>query len=322
MSPAPPQPILRPHPRPCISSFSSPRRTRPSPRARPCRLAAAREMPWPHVLTVAGSDSGAGAGIQADLKACAALGAYCSTVITAVTAQNTAGVHGVHLVPEEFIREQLNSVLSDMSVDVVKTGMLPSAGIIQILCESLRKFPVKALVVDPVMVSTSGDSLSDPSTLTNYRDELFAMADIVTPNVKEASKLLGGVSLHTVSDMRDAAASIYKFGPRYVLVKGGDMPDLSEAIDVFYDGKEFVELRGHRIKTRNTHGTGCTLASSIAAELAKGSTMLHAVQVAKNYVESALHHSKDLIIGNGPQGPFEAQVSSIQYWLTAKLQSR
>nr|XP_051185555.1 probable thiamine biosynthetic bifunctional enzyme, chloroplastic isoform X1 [Lolium perenne] len=301
MSPAPPQPILRP--RPCISSFTSPRRR--SPRPRPCRLAAAREMPWPHVLTVAGSDSGAGAGIQADLKACAALGAYCSTVITAVTAQNTAGVQGVHLVPEEFIREQLNSVLSDMSVDVVKTGMLPSAGIIQILCESLRKFPVKALVVDPVMVSTSGDSLSDPSTLTNYRDELFAMADIVTPNVKEASKLLGGVSLHTVSDMRDAAASIYKFGPRCVLVKGGDMPDSSEAIDVFYDGKEFVELRGHRIKTRNTHGTGCTLASSIAAELAKGSTMLHAVQVAKKYVESALHHSKDLVIGNGPQGPFD-----------------
>ncbi|KAK1628316.1 hypothetical protein QYE76_002631 [Lolium multiflorum] len=145
MSLAPPQPILRPHPhpRPCISSFTSPRRR--SPRPRPCRLAAAaaREMPWPHVLTVAGSDSGAGAGIQADLKACAALGAYCSTVVTAVTAQNTAGVQGVHLVPEELIREQLNSVLSDMSVDVVKTGMLPSAGIIQILCESLRKFPVK-----------------------------------------------------------------------------------------------------------------------------------------------------------------------------------
>ncbi|EMS68312.1 Bifunctional protein thiED [Triticum urartu] len=245
-------------------------------------------MPWPHVLTVAGSDSSAGAGIQADVKACAALGAYCSSVITAVTAQNTAGVQGVHLVPEELIREQLQSVLSDMSVDVVKTGMLPSAGIIKILCESLQKFPVKATV-----------------TIALSRDGLFAMADIVTPNVKEASKLLGGVSLHTIADMRDAAESIYKFGPRYVLVKGGDMPDSSEAIDVFYDGKEFVEFRGHRIKTRNTHGTGCTLASSIAAELAKGSSMLNAVQVAKNFVESALHHSKDLVIGNGPQGPFD-----------------
>lgn len=155
------------------------------------------------------------------------------------------------------------------------------------------------------MVSTSGDTLSEPSTLAKYRNELFAMADIVTPNVKEASKLLGDVSLRTVSDMYSAAESIYKFGPQYVLVKGGDMPDSSDAIDVFFDGKEFIELRGHRIKTRNTHGTGCTLASCIAAELAKGATMLHAVQVAKNFVESALHHSKDLVIGNGPQGPFD-----------------
>ncbi|XP_020405665.1 phosphomethylpyrimidine kinase/thiamin-phosphate pyrophosphorylase isoform X1 [Zea mays] len=243
-------------------------------------IASAREMPWPHVLTVAGSDSSAGAGIQADIKACAALGAYCSSVITAVTAQNTVGVQ-------------------------VKTGMLPSAGVVKVLCESLRKFPVKALVVDPVMVSTSGDTLSGPSTLATYRDELFSMADIVTPNVKEASKLLGDVSLHTISDMCNAAESIYKLGPKYVLVKGGDMPDSSDAIDVLFDGKEFTELRGLRIKTRNTHGTGCTLASCIAAELAKGATMLHAVQAAKKFVESALYHSKDLVIGNGPQGPFD-----------------
>uniref|UniRef100_A0A0E0BPZ7 Uncharacterized protein n=1 Tax=Oryza glumipatula TaxID=40148 RepID=A0A0E0BPZ7_9ORYZ len=290
---------------------SSPRRPPPPPpRARRYnRLAAsasaAREMPWPHVLTVAGSDSGGGAGIQADIKACAALGAYCSSVVTAVTAQNTAGVQGIHVVPEEFIREQLNSVLSDMSVDVVKTGMLPSIGVVRVLCESLKKFAVKALVVDPVMVSTSGDTLSESSTLSVYRDELFAMADIVTPNVKEASRLLGGVSLRTVSDMRNAAESIYKFGPKHVLVKGGDMLESSDATDVFFDGKEFIELHAHRIKTHNTHGTGCTLASCIASELAKGATMLHAVQVAKNFVESALHHSKDLVIGNGPQGPFD-----------------
>uniref|UniRef100_A0A0E0HCG9 Pyridoxamine kinase/Phosphomethylpyrimidine kinase domain-containing protein n=1 Tax=Oryza nivara TaxID=4536 RepID=A0A0E0HCG9_ORYNI len=278
---------------------SSPRRPPPPPpRARRYnRLAAsasaAREMPWPHVLTVAGSDSGGGAGIQADIKACAALGAYCSSVVTAVTAQNTAGVQGIHVVPEEFIREQLNSVLSDMSVDVVKTGMLPSIGVVRVLCESLKKFPVKALVVDPVMVSTSGDILSESSTLSVYRDELFAMADIVTPNVKEASRLLGGVSLRTVSDMRNAAESIYKFGPKHVLVKGGDMLESSDATDVFFDGKEFIELHAHRIKTHNTHGTGCTLASCIASELAKGATMLHAVQVAKNFVESALHHMTD-----------------------------
>ncbi|CAN6326059.1 unnamed protein product [Urochloa humidicola] len=307
----PPPAALAPH-RPSTAaalrfpSLTVSPRVSPSPAARSRRLAvAARAMPWPHVLTVAGSDSGAGAGIQADIKACAALGAYCSSVITAVTAQNTVGVQGVHAVPEEFVGEQLRSVLSDMSVDVVKTGMLPSAGIVKVLCESLKKFPVKALVVDPVMVSTSGDTLSEPSTLATYREELFPMADIVTPNVKEASKLLGDVSLQTISDMRSAAESIYKLGPKNVLVKGGDMPDSTDAIDVFFDGKEFIELRGLHIKTRNTHGTGCTLASCIAAELAKGATMLHAVEAAKKFVESALYHSKDLVIGNGPQGPFD-----------------
>ncbi|KAJ8476447.1 hypothetical protein OPV22_020174 [Ensete ventricosum] len=259
----------------------------------------------PHVLTVAGSDSSAGAGIQADIKACRALGAYCSSVITAVTAQNTVGVQGVHPVPEAFVAEQLRSVLSDMAVDVVKTGMLPSVGVIKVLCRSLQEFPVKALVVDPVMVSTSGDMLAGPSTLSGYRDELFAMADIVTPNLKEASALLGGISLRTVSDMCSAAKSIHNLGPRNVLVKGGHLPDSSEATDVFFDGENYHALRGSRLNSRNTHGTGCTLASCIAAELAKGSPMLQAVRRAKTFVESALDHSKDLLIGNGPQGPLD-----------------
>ncbi|CAL9762944.1 unnamed protein product [Musa acuminata subsp. burmannicoides] len=259
----------------------------------------------PHVLTVAGSDSGAGAGIQADIKACGALGAYCSSVITAVTAQNTVGVQGVHPVPEAFVAEQLRSVLSDMAVDVVKTGMLPSVGIIKVLCRSLQEFPVKALVVDPVMVSTSGDMLAGPSTLSGYRDELFAMADIVTPNLKEASALLGGMSLRTVSDMCSAAKSIHNIGPRNVLVKGGHLPGSSEATDVFFDGENYHVLRGSHVNTRNTHGTGCTLASCIAAELAKGSPMLQAVQRAKTFVESALDYSKDILIGNGPQGPLD-----------------
>ncbi|WOL02374.1 putative thiamine biosynthetic bifunctional enzyme, chloroplastic [Canna indica] len=259
----------------------------------------------PHVLTVAGSDSGAGAGIQADIKSCGALGAYCSSVITAVTAQNTVGVQGVHPVPEEFVAEQLRSVLSDMSVDVVKTGMLPSLGVIKVLCHSLKEFPVRALVVDPVLVSTSGDMLAGPSTLSGYRDELFAMADIVTPNLKEASAILGGVSLRTVADMRSAAKSIHDLGPRNVLVKGGDLKGSSDATDIFFDGENYHVLRGSRINTRNTHGTGCTLASCIAAGLAKGLPMLQAVQSAKAFVESALDYSKDIIVGNGPQGPFD-----------------
>ncbi|XP_020705036.1 probable thiamine biosynthetic bifunctional enzyme, chloroplastic [Dendrobium catenatum] len=258
-----------------------------------------------HVLTVAGSDSGGGAGIQADIKACAAACVYCSSVITSVTAQNTIGVQGVYSLAENFVAEQLRSVLSDMQVDVIKTGMLPSPGMITVLCQSIKEFPVRAVVVDPVMVSTSGDVLSGPSTLSGFCKELLPLADIVTPNLKEASALLGGISLDTVDDMRFAAKSIHDFGARNVLVKGGDLPGSSAAIDIFFDGEQFHELCGPRIMTRNTHGTGCTLASYIAAELAKGTPMLQSVQAAKSFVKSALLYSKDLMIGNGPQGPFD-----------------
>ncbi|PKU79803.1 Thiamine biosynthetic bifunctional enzyme TH1, chloroplastic [Dendrobium catenatum] len=278
-----------------------------------------------HVLTVAGSDSGGGAGIQADIKACAAACVYCSSVITSVTAQNTIGVQGVYSLAENFVAEQLRSVLSDMQVDVIKTGMLPSPGMITVLCQSIKEFPVRAVVVDPVMVSTSGDVLSGPSTLSGFCKELLPLADIVTPNLKEASALLGGISLDTVDDMRFAAKSIHDFGAsiyqsvilpatyldmlyQNVLVKGGDLPGSSAAIDIFFDGEQFHELCGPRIMTRNTHGTGCTLASYIAAELAKGTPMLQSVQAAKSFVKSALLYSKDLMIGNGPQEAVKASI--------------
>ncbi|PON33175.1 Thiamine phosphate synthase [Parasponia andersonii] len=263
----------------------------------------------PHVLTVAGSDSGAGAGIQADIKACAARGVYCSTVVTAVTAQNTVGVQGVDIVPEDFVAKQLKSVLADMKVDVVKTGMLPSIGIVKVLHQSLKEFPVRGLVVDPVMVSTSGDVLAGPSVLTVFREQLLPMADIVTPNLKEASALLCGLKLETISDMHAAAKLLHDMGPRNVLVKGGDLPDSLDALDIFFDGENIFELRSSRIKTRNTHGTGCSLASCIAAELAKGSSMLQAVKAAKRYIEAALGYSRDIVIGNGPQGPFDHLLS-------------
>ncbi|XP_076903411.1 thiamine biosynthetic bifunctional enzyme TH1, chloroplastic-like [Bidens hawaiensis] len=259
----------------------------------------------PHVLTMAGSDSGAGAGIQADLKTCAARGAFCSTVITAVTAQNTLGVQDVSILPEESVAAQLKSVLSDMQVDVVKTGMLPSTAMVKILHDSLKQFPVQALVVDPVMVSTSGHVLAGSSILDTFKQDLLPMADIVTPNIKEASILLGGLQLETVNDMRTAAKSLHDMGPRNVLVKGGDLPSSSDAVDIFFDGKDFYELRSSRIQSRNTHGTGCTMASCIAAELAKGSSMLSAVKVAKRYVETALEYGKTISIGTGPQGPFD-----------------
>ncbi|KAG7598008.1 Pyridoxamine kinase/Phosphomethylpyrimidine kinase [Arabidopsis suecica] len=259
----------------------------------------------PQVLTVAGSDSGAGAGIQADLKVCAARGVYCASVITAVTAQNTRGVQSVHLLPPEFVSEQLKSVLSDFDFDVVKTGMLPSTEIVEVLLQNLSDFPVRALVVDPVMVSTSGHVLAGSSILSIFRERLLPIADIITPNVKEASALLGGFRIETVADMRSAAKSLHEMGPRFVLVKGGDLPDSSDSVDVYFDGKEFHELRSPRIATRNTHGTGCTLASCIAAELAKGSSMLSAVKVAKRFVDNALDYSKDIAIGSGMQGPFD-----------------
>ncbi|KAM1671017.1 hypothetical protein ACFX2K_044925 [Malus domestica] len=228
----------------------------------------------PHVLTVAGFDSGAGAGIQADLMACAARGVYCSAVITAVTAQNTVGVQGVNIVPEEFVAEQMKSVVSDMDVDVA------------------------ALVVDPVMVSTSGEVLAGPSTLPGFRyaNPLYIRLSkfIVPPS--------GFLSLFE-NLFRMLKPSIEcKIN---VLVKGGDLPDSLDAVDVFFDGEHLHELRSSHIKTRNTHGTGCTLASCIAAELAKGSSMLEAVKAAKFFVETALDYSKDIFIGNGPRGPFD-----------------
>ncbi|KAL1192226.1 Thiamine biosynthetic bifunctional enzyme TH1 [Cardamine amara subsp. amara] len=259
----------------------------------------------PQVLTVAGSDSGAGAGIQADLKVCAARGVYCASVITAVTAQNTRGVQSVHLLPPHFVSEQLKSVLSDFEFDVVKTGMLPSPEIVEVLLQNLSDFPVRALVVDPVMVSTSGHVLAGSSILSIFKERLLPIADIITPNVKEASALLGGVRIETVEEMRSAAKLLHQMGPRFVLVKGGDLPDSSDSVDVYFDGKEFHELRSPRITTRNTHGTGCTLASCIAAELAKGSSMLSAVKVAKRFVDNALDYSKDIVIGSGKQGPFD-----------------
>lgn len=257
----------------------------------------------PRVLTVAGSDSGAGAGIQADMKACGALGVYCSTAITAVTAQNTVGVQGIHSVPADFVESQVKSVLTDIGADVVKTGMLPSAEIIHSLCDVLRTYPVKGLVVDPVLVSTSGDELAGPAILDALRDDLFPLADLVTPNLPEASAIIGGDPVTTVAEMREAAEAIHQLGPRYVLVKGGHLPGTNTLIDVLYDGVEWHELPGSRVETRNTHGTGCTLASSIAAELAKGQPMLSAVLAAKRYLSEALEESAALKIGQGKQGP-------------------
>ncbi|XP_024394819.1 thiamine biosynthetic bifunctional enzyme TH1, chloroplastic isoform X1 [Physcomitrium patens] len=275
----------------------------------------------PRVLTVAGSDSGAGAGIQADMKACGALGVYCTTAITAVTAQNTVGVQGIHEVPADFVASQVKSVLLDIGADVVKTGMLPSVEIIRSLCDILRTYPVKGLVVDPVLISTSGDELAGPAILDALRDDLFPLADLVTPNLPEASAIIGGDPVTTVAEMREAAEAIHQLGPRYVLVKGGHLPGTNTLIDVLYDGVEWHELPGSRIETRNTHGTGCTLASSIAAELAKGQSMLPAVLASKRYLKDVLEENATLKIGEGKQGPVN-HLFKLSDWEKSSTQSK
>eukprot|EP00271_Cylindrocystis_brebissonii_P023354 TRINITY_DN965_c0_g1_i6.p1 TRINITY_DN965_c0_g1~~TRINITY_DN965_c0_g1_i6.p1 ORF type:complete len:717 (+),score=82.09 TRINITY_DN965_c0_g1_i6:67-2151(+) len=259
----------------------------------------------PRVLTVAGSDSGGGAGIQADLKACAALGAFGTVAITALTAQNTQGVQGVHLVPGPFLEAQLESVLGDIGTNCVKTGMLPSAEIIETLCRVLARSTYDALVVDPVLVATSGDELAGTAVLPALRGVLFPLADLVTPNLPEAAAILGwsSATITDVEGMKKAAELIHQMGPRHVLIKGGHLPDSEKAVDVFYDGVAFEELHSERIGTRNSHGTGCTLASAIAAELAKGKPMREAVRGGKEYVTAVLRASKDLAIGQGAQGP-------------------
>ncbi|KAG6544521.1 hypothetical protein Mapa_014039 [Marchantia paleacea] len=266
----------------------------------------------PRVLSVAGSDSGGGAGIQADIKTCAALGVFCTTAITALTAQNTTGVQGIYPVPAEFLEKQLKSVLSDIGADVVKTGMLPSADCIETLCSVLDLFPVR-VVVDPVMVATSGDELAGAGILDALGKKLLPRADVVTPNLPEASILLGGASVGTLEEMRKAAAEIHKMGPRYVLIKGGHLSGSDDIVDILYDGSECHEYHGLRVESRNTHGTGCSLASAIAAELAKGSHVRQAVQAAKTYVAKTLQRSAKLTIGSGAQGPLN-HVHQLNHW--------
>jgi hydroxymethylpyrimidine/phosphomethylpyrimidine kinase len=254
-----------------------------------------------NVLTIAGSDPGGGAGIQADLKTFAARGVYGMSVITALTAQNTQGVTGIHPIPVDFIRQQLDTVMSDIRADAWKTGMLATSDVIQLVAEQARHYDVKLLVVDPVMVAKGGDPLLDPAARDTLIAELVPLAYVLTPNHHEA-QVLTGMDIHNLDDARRAAAEIHQMGARNVVVKGGHLPYEDEAIDVLYDGQNYTELRAPRIATRNTHGTGCTFASAIAAELAKGSDATTAVSTAKAYLTAAMHATSMLDVGQG-HGP-------------------
>jgi len=252
-------------------------------------------------LTIAGSDSGGGAGIQADLKTFAARGVYGMSVLTALTAQNTLGVQGVFETSPGFIALQIDSVVSDIGVDVVKTGMLSSAPIIEIIAAKVREHHLNSLVVDPVMVAKGGDLLLKEDSRTALIQQLLPLASVVTPNLHEA-QVLCGFEITTLEEMRHAAQVIHGMGTRNVVVKGGHLTSESDAIDLLYDGFSFQEFRAPRIQTRNNHGTGCTFASAIAAELAKGHSIVEAVSIAKDYLTRILHASVALQIGHG-HGP-------------------
>jgi len=256
------------------------------------------EYPRGRVLTVAGSDSSGGAGIQADLKTITLLGAYGASVLTALTAQNTRGVSGIHPVPPDFVAEQLDAVLSDIPIDVVKTGMLLSAEIIGVVADKLREYRRRIVVVDPVMVAKGGASLIDGNAVAALKGKLLPRTYLLTPNIPEAEKLTG-LTISDEAGMAEAARSLHGMGAHNVLVKGGHLPE-GTAVDILYDGSTFVRYPVPRVLTKNTHGTGCTLASAIAAFLAGGEPMPMAVARAKEYITCAIKLAQPLGKGRGP----------------------
>lgn len=238
----------------------------------------------PRVLTIAGSDSGGGAGIQADLKTIMALGGHGMSVLTAVTAQNSVGVHGAWNLPTEAVRGQFTAVVDDIGIDAIKTGMLATAALVETVADLLAPLTVP-LVVDPVLVATSADVLLAPDALEPLRSRLVPLATVLTPNVAEVRALVG-VAIETEDDLPRAAEALLGLGPRWVLVKGGHLP--GDAVDLLTDGTTSVELRSPRLVTRNNHGTGCTLAAAIATGLAGGAGMVEAAQSAKRYLHAAM----------------------------------
>jgi hydroxymethylpyrimidine/phosphomethylpyrimidine kinase len=250
----------------------------------------------PRVLTVAGSDSGGGAGIQADLKTMLALGVHAMSVVTAVTAQNSLGVQGAWELPVEAVRAQYRSVVDDIGVQAVKTGMLASAELVEAVAELIGGTDAPA-VVDPVGVSKHGDALLAASALHSVRSRLLPVATVATPNLNEVTQLTG-VRVESEDDLGRAAAAVLEHGPTWVLIKGGHLP--GDAVDLLTDGAEEHWLRAPRHDNRHTHGTGCTLASAIASQLAKGQPVPEAVAAAKEYVTGAIAAGYALGGGIGP----------------------
>ncbi|WP_408009354.1 bifunctional hydroxymethylpyrimidine kinase/phosphomethylpyrimidine kinase [Pseudalkalibacillus sp. A8] len=250
-------------------------------------------------LTIAGSDSGGGAGIQADLKTFQELGVYGMSVITAVTAQNTLGVQGVYPMSVEAIEEQINSIAEDLAPDALKTGMLFSADIIKKVGDLVEANSWNKLVVDPVMIAKGGSRLLQEEAVEAMKEHLLPHAYVITPNIPEA-EVLTGMKIKTEDDQEAAAEALYQSGAQNVVIKGGHIEDESDAVDLLYDGEEFHEFKSPRIKTDHTHGTGCTFAAAITAELAKGYSVKDAIHTAKKFISAAIYNELRIGSGNGP----------------------
>ena len=263
------------------------------------------------VLTIAGSDSGGGAGIQADVKTITVLGGYAMATVTALTAQNTHAIHGIHLVPPDFVRAQLDAVLEDIGVDAVKTGMLGTADVVRVVADALRRYKVDKIVVDPVMVAKTGDGLLSASARDVMVSDLFPLALLATPNLPEAASLCGRHA-DTLEGMKEAARAIADMGPRYVLVKGGHLA--GDPVDVLYDGSSFHTLASPRVATRNTHGTGCTYSAAIATWLAQGLEVEEAVRKARAFLVRAIETGLNIGHGHGPTNPYA--------WIADRLPQR
>lgn len=250
-------------------------------------------------LTIAGSDSGGGAGIQADLKTFQELDVFGMSAITAVTAQNTLGVHGVYPLPLEAVDEQLDAIGTDLQTDAVKTGMLYSSELIERVAAKIKQYEWDKLVIDPVMVAKGGHHLLQDDAVDALCKHLIPLALVVTPNLPEA-EILTGRKLETMEERKDAARSLHAMGARHVVIKGGHGTDDEVSVDLLYDGRSFLTFSGERIKTRHTHGTGCTFAAAVTSGLAKGYTVEDSIQLAKDFIQAAIADTLKIGQGHGP----------------------
>lgn len=257
----------------------------------------------PTALTIAGSDSGGGAGAQADLKTFLACRVHGMSALTAVTVQNSLGVSAVYELPAHAVAEQIESVATDIGVGAAKTGMLANAAIIEAVADTIARLGIEKFIVDPVVASQHGDPLLHPDALDAYKYRLFPLALMITPNLSEV-RLLTGIDVRDRSEMEDAARALHAFGPRYALVKGGHLSDDEDAVDILYDGETFVELRAGRTPTVHTHGSGDTLAAATTAGLARGLELSAALAEGKTFVSGAVAGAFPLGSGRGPVGHF------------------